>query len=84
MKSESTRTQIRKWLENGKKRRASHVIIAYNKRDRDFQPIYVSASQQINGKIQDVNNNFALTPVEVYNLAMDMDKQLGQARCWNA
>lgn len=76
--------RLRKWLENGKKRKATHVIVAYNNSERDFRPIYVSTNQNVRSKLQEVNNDYTLTPVEVYNLSMDTDRQLTQARAWNA
>lgn len=75
--------RVRKWLENGRKRRASHVIVAYNQRDKDFRPVYVSTGQSVRSKLSDVNSDFALRAVEVYNLSMDTEKQLLQARAWN-
>jgi hypothetical protein len=75
--------RVRKWLGEGKRRRSTHVIIAYNQRDKDFRPVYVSSSQNVRTKLSDLNNDYALKPVEVYNLSMDTEKQLLQARTWN-
>lgn len=75
--------RIRRWLENGKKKRSTHVIVAYNNNERDFRPIYVGNNQNIRSKLQTINNDYLLQPVEVYNLSMDIDKQLLQRRTWN-
>lgn len=75
--------RIRKWLENGKKKRSTHVIVAYNMTEKDFRPIYVGNNQNIRSRLQTINNDYLLQPVEVYNLSMDIDKQLLQRRTWN-
>jgi hypothetical protein len=77
------RQRLRKWLENGKKKRSTHVIVTYNVNDKDFRPVYVGANQNIRSRLQAINNDYAMTPVEVYNLSMDIDKQLLQAKTWN-
>jgi hypothetical protein len=81
MKQDTNR--IRKWLENGKNKRSTHVIVVYNVNERDMRPLYVSTGQNIVSRIQSVNNDYTLRPVEVYNLSMDIDRQLLQARTWN-
>lgn len=75
--------RIRRWLENGKRRQSTHVIITYNTNERDLRPEYVSMSQNIRQRIQSVNEDYNLRPVEVYNLSMDIDRQLLQQRTWN-
>ena len=75
--------RIRRWLENGKKKRSTHVIVTYNVNERDFRPVYVAMNQNIVSRVQSVNNDYSLRPVEVYNLSMDIEKQLLQARTWN-
>ena len=75
--------RIRRWLENGKKRRSTHVIITYNTNERDLRPEYVGMNQNIRQRIQSVNEDYNLRPVEVYNLSMDFDRQLLQQRAWN-
>lgn len=77
------RDRIRKWLENGRTKRSTHVIVVYNVNERDHRPVYVSSGQNIVSRIQSVNQDYAMRPVEVYNMSMDIDNQLLQARTWN-
>jgi hypothetical protein len=79
----SNQDRIRQWIAAGKKRRASHVIVAYNRREEDFRPVYVGSNQNVRTRLSDVNNDHALQPVEVYNLSLDTETQLMQARTWN-
>lgn len=78
------RQRLRRWLENGKKRRSTHVIVAYNNNAEDFRPIYVNRNQNVRSQLLTLNNDYTMTPVEVYNLSLDIDKQLSQAKTWNA
>ncbi len=75
--------RLRKWLENGKTKRSTHVIVVYNVNEKDMRPVYVQTGQNVVSRIQSVNNDYSLRPLEVYNLSMDIDKQLLQARTWN-
>lgn len=75
--------RIRKWLENGKIRHSTHVIITYNNTERDIRPEYVNATQNVRTRIQSVNEDYNLRPIEVYNLSMDFETQLAQAKTWN-
>lgn len=75
--------RIRKWLANGKQRRSSHVIITYDRSKKDFRPVYVKNSQDVRRKLQEINNNINVQPLELYNLSKDMEGQLRQARAWN-
>lgn len=75
--------RIRRWLENGKKRRSTHVIVTYNVNKEDFRPIYVGKNQNIRSQLQIMNSDYQVKPVEVYDLSMDIDKQLLQRRAWN-
>lgn len=79
----SSSDRIRKWLENGKKRRSTHVIVTYNLTEKDFRPIYVGSNQTVRSHLNSLNNDYSQKPVEVYDLSMDINKQLLQARAWN-
>lgn len=75
--------RVRKWLMSGKQKRSTHVIVVYNRNERDFRPMYIGHNQNVRSRIQTINADYSTQPVEVYNLSMDIDNQLLQARTWN-
>lgn len=74
---------IKRWLENGKERGATHVIIARDTWDHDNYPVYVMPGTDVKEKITEYKGKDMQTIDEVYNLSMDIKKQLKAWRVWN-
>lgn len=75
----ANKEDIKEWLEEGKNKKATHVIILCDTYDYEDYPVFVSSQEQAKnykpGNMQKV--------MEVYNLEMDFDQQLSQYRAFN-
>lgn len=69
-------TEIRGWLERGKAKGASHVIVVCDTFDWEDYPVFVMPTEDVR-EIEKQNNGPNMTKVmEVYKLDMDWDAQL--------
>ena len=77
------RQKVSDWIRDGKRRGATHVIIAYDTARNNPFPVYVSTDTNIQQKIKSFNDNVFVQAIEVYNMNLDVNTQLLQARTWN-
>jgi len=63
-------------------KKASYVVVYYDVRNKEYGARIVRKNENIVTVIQQVNNNYAQTVLEVYNLSKDVEKQIMQARAW--
>lgn len=79
----TSRMMIKEWLESGIKEKATHMIVVCDTFDYDDYPVYVSADEDV----REVSNRFThenmQQVMEVYNLSMDIEKQLKEQRTFN-
>lgn len=75
--------KVLSWLRTAKQRTATHMIVAFDTIKKNPFPVYVSADINIQQKIKSFNDNNFVRAIEVYNLGMDIDLQMKQARTWN-
>ncbi len=76
------RDLIRSWLEEGRMRRATHVIVVVNKVWDDFV-VYVMPgedSREVAARYQGIDHQRVM---EVYSLSMDMETQLREDRAFH-
>lgn len=76
------RDLIRSWLEEGRMREATHVIVVVNKVWDDFA-VYVMPgedSQEVAARYQDIDRQRIM---EVYSLSMDVEAQLCEDRAFH-
>lgn len=79
----TTQQDIRSWLERGKDKGATHVLVVCDTFDWSDYPVFVMPGQDAR-KLADENNGPNMTKLmEVYNLGKDWDEQLGQMRSFN-
>ena len=74
---------IRRWLNNGIKNGATHVIVVCDTYDHRDYPVYVKPSQSVNEKVTFYQSVSMQRVMEVYNLSVDIEAQLNQFRAWN-
>ena len=74
---------IRRWLNNGIKNGATHVIVVCGTYDHEDYPVYVKPSQSVNEKVMFYQSVSMQRVTEVYNLSVDIEAQLNQVRAWN-
>ncbi|KKM81845.1 hypothetical protein LCGC14_1325650 [marine sediment metagenome] len=75
--------QVLSWFRIAKQRGSTHMIIAFDTTKQNPFPVYVGSDISVQTKIKSFNDNAFTRAIEVYNMRMDRDKQLGQARTWN-
>lgn len=79
----ASKNQIREWVERGAKTGATHVIIVYDSWDYEDYPVYVDKNQLVHEEVSKRNGRNMLSVMEVYNLSMDIEKQLNEHRAWH-
>ncbi len=75
--------KVTSWLRTARQRGATHMIIAFDRTKQTPFPVYVGNDMNIQQKIKSFNDNNFVRAVEVYNLKMDIDRQVLQGRSWN-
>lgn len=73
---------IKRWLDEGQKKGASHVIVATDTFDHTDYPVYVIPPNAIEIALQSAGGDFTRIQ-EVYNLAMPIAAQLREVRAFN-
>ena len=80
----TTRQEIREWLEAAKEEEnISHVIIVCDTFDYEDYPISVKRGWDIKKVIKQYNMENMQRIMEIYNLDMDMEKQLNEPRAYH-
>ncbi len=79
----TSREEIKGWLERGKEEGATHVIVVCDTFDWDDYPVMVKPSEKVREVADKYNHKNMQKVMEVYNLNMDLDEQLGQTRSFN-
>ena len=80
-----TREGIRQWLQQAKKEGGiSHVIIVCDNFDYEDYPVNVKTGQDVHERMRDFSNGKNMQQImEVYNMKMDIEKQLGEHRAYH-
>ena len=79
----ATRTDILEWLEQGKRMKATHVIIAVDTFDYANFPVYVMPGQDARKQADTVNLGTMQRVEEVYDLSKPLQPQLNEHRSFN-
>lgn len=79
----TTKEDIRGWLELGKAKGATHLLVVCDTYDYDDYPVYVMPGQDVHEIAKSKNGPNMTKLMEVYNLAIDMEEQLAQYRSFN-
>lgn len=74
----TTKTEIREWLERGREKGATHMIVACDTFDWEDYPVFVEPGDDAR-KIAEQHEKV----MEVYRLDMDWAEQLSAARAFN-
>ena len=76
----ATKQDIKRWLDQGKSIGATHAIIALDTFDYDNYPVYVMPGQVADDQVERIQAGSMQSVDEVYDLSMDIDKQLSAER----
>lgn len=79
----TTRDDIRKWLEHGKTKGATHMVVVCDTYDYDDYPVYVERGQNAKDVVQAYSEQQMTRVMEVYSYALDLEQQLAEHRSWN-
>jgi len=79
----TTKEDIRAWLKEGKKQKATHMIVVCDSFDYEDYPVYVKKGQNVHDVAAKYNGKNMQQVMEVYNLSMDLEKQLNEHRSFN-
>jgi len=75
----TTKEEIRQWLDEGKAKGSTHVIVVCDTYDWEDYPVFVLSGQDIEKVIPEYKKNMQKI-MEIYCLDEDFDKQLSQYR----
>lgn len=79
----TTMDDIKRWFLEGKKEKATHLIVVCDTFDYEDYPVYVKEGQDPKKRVTAINGQSMQKVMEVYNLSQDMDTQLKTRRNWN-
>jgi hypothetical protein len=79
----TTREDIRSWLERAKAKGATHMIVVCDTYDYEDYPVEVMPGQDARKVYNDHNGPNMTRAMEIYNLSMDIEKQLLEHRAHN-
>lgn len=79
----TTQEDIKGWLAEGKKEKATHVVIVCDTFDYEDYPVYVKKGQDIHKVVDAYHGKNMARVMEVYNLAKPIEPQLAENRSWN-
>lgn len=79
----ATKQDIRQWLKEAPKK-ATHMAVVCDTYDWDDYPVYVEKGEDPRAKLISYEKGENMqTLMEVYNLSMDLDKQMAEHRAKN-
>jgi hypothetical protein len=79
----TTKADIREWLERGREKGATHVIVVCDTFDWDDYPVFVQPDQDAREVATSYDRRNMQKLMEVYRLDMDWDAQLNASRSFN-
>ena len=79
----TTKDAIRRWLERGKEKGATHVIVATDTFDYGDYPVLVMPGDDPRRKVEELRNEKMTIVMEVYSLKMDIEAQLNEHRAFH-
>lgn len=72
----TTVDNIKEWFENGKKKKATHMIIVCDTFSHEDYPVYVGKGESASEKYSEYSGKSIQRVMEVYNLSKSMERQL--------
>lgn len=78
----TTRRQINEWIKDAKEQQATHMLVVCDTFDWEDYPVFVKQTEDVNEVIHRYADNMQKVE-EVYNLSLDIEKQLIERRAFN-
>lgn len=79
----TTTNDIKRWLAEAKKQKATHLIVATDTFDWEDYPIYVLKGEDARKIFDETNGQNMQKVMEVYNLSLPLEPQLEAHRVFN-
>lgn len=79
----TTKPEIKEWLEDGKKKGATHMIVVCDTYDYEDYPVYVLQDEDVRGKYEEYNGPNMQLVMEVYSYGRDLDAQIAERRAYH-
>lgn len=79
----TTREEIRAWLRQAEEQGATHLIVACDTFDWSDYPVFVKPGEDVRAVAAAHDGPNMTRLMEVYNMAGDIEGQLGEARSRN-
>ncbi|MBI2064724.1 MAG: hypothetical protein HYT62_01580 [Candidatus Yanofskybacteria bacterium] len=79
----TTQADIRGWLNEAKKMKATHVIVVCDTFDWEDYPVYVASNEDVRKKYSEYNGPNMQKVMEVYSLKIDIESQLNERRAFH-
>lgn len=79
----TSKQDIKEWLEEGIKQKATHMLVVCDTYDYEDYPVYVKSSEQITEVMKRFTSENMQRIMEVYNLSLNLEQQLNTKRSWN-
>ena len=77
----TTKGNIRKWLEEGKKEKARWMVVKTDWFDYSDYPVFCQTKEELENATKRDNSDDRV--MEVYNFGMDLEKQLNEERAYH-
>ena len=78
----TSKTDIRRWLREGRRHGATHVIVVCDKFSYEDYPVYIHPGTSVHDKIRQYNQNMQRV-MEVYSLRLPLDAQVDEPRAYH-
>lgn len=75
--------QIKRWLHEAKKEKATHMLVVCDTFSHEDYPVNITMNEDLNAEMKRYNGINMQRIMEVYDLRMDINKQLGEDRAYN-
>ena len=79
----TTQAEIRGWLSEGKKMRATHMIVVCDTFDWEDYSVFVSSNEDVRKKYAEYSGPNMQKVMEVYSLKKDIESQLNEHRAFH-
>ena len=79
----TTKAEIREWLIQAKKEKATHLIVVCDTFSYEDYPVSVLHGENVREKLKKYDNSNMQSVMEVYDLNLDIEKQLNEDRAYH-
>ena len=79
----ATLREIKEWLNQANKNKATHLIVAVDRYDYNNYPVYVTANEDIHKEIERIDNADMQGIDEIYDMSISIEKQLNEDRAYH-